>query len=87
MKEIENMTIRGQDGTCVVLHARPRITYVKEGEPAKPLTLKLARIAVSYEDGTKCEFYIEEDTLIQFIRESLNAQDYRYANGLMGGKI
>jgi len=87
MKEIENIIIRSnKDHTAVVLHARKRILHFEGTEP-ETLKLAPASITVNYDDGSKFAFYIEEDTLIQFIRESFNAQTFKSTSGEIGGKI
>lgn len=80
MKNITTMTIKGFGATCVVLKAREPFTPVPN-KRSEPRTMSIASICLDYDDGSKMSFYIEEESLINFIRESVNRNNFRTHDG------
>ena len=75
------MTIRAGNGTCVVLKNKFHFKATEENQSPEAPMLLLGRIELEYEDGKRFSFYIEDYSLIDFIRNSLNQAKFKTIEG------
>lgn len=81
MENIKAMSIKAGNGTCVVLKKRERQVISDGGERIETPVLSLCTVDIDYDDGKKMVFYVEDYTLLEFIRESINQQRFKTHNG------
>lgn len=75
------MSIKAGNGTSVVLQKR-RVAAMDDGPTRLNVpVVSLATVDITYEGGKKFVFYIEDQSLLEFIRESINRQHFRSTEG------
>lgn len=81
LQEIETMSIRAGNGTCLVLYGRKTKNIFRENEAVETPMLSLSNVDLTYIDGKRFVFYIEDATLLEFMREAINKAHFKTHTG------